>query len=99
MEILKKELKELERIYSRNKRDAYESYKNRNALANVGDIVTDGRQAILVDNVDLFISYGNVSIVYSGNCVTPKFVEYKRYTKGYATQEECFKILKRKGGE
>ena len=99
MEQLEKELAELERVYSRNKRELYESYKNRNALANIGDIVTDGRAPILVANVELFISCGKASIVYSGNCVTPKFIEYKRYKKGYATQDYGFKVLKRKGGE
>lgn len=88
-------LQRLNRIAERNTNEAYEAYKNRNALASIGDIVRDNRHPIIVENVELMIHGNNITICYSGNYVTKDFKPQKRYNKGYATQDSSFKILRR----
>lgn len=95
MEILNKKLAEIKRIEERDTAEAYEDYKNRNALASIGDIVRDNRIPIIVEKVDLMLYGNNVTIYYSGNIVTKDFKPQKRYKKGYASQGSDFKILRK----
>jgi hypothetical protein len=98
MDKLKKDLAEANRIYKKAEADAYSDYINRNALAKVGDVVTDGRGAIRIAAIQYDNTYNRniVAIVYYGYCVTKDKGEYRdkvNKSTGYAFQDKNFKIL------
>lgn len=100
MDKLKKDLEDANRNYKKAEADAYNDYINRNALAKVGDIVTDGRGIIRVSALQ-YNEYtkDKVMVVYYGNRVTKDKGKYRDVINkdtGYAFQEHNFKILRSK---
>jgi hypothetical protein len=101
MDKLKKDLEEANCKYKKAEADAYNDYINRNALAKVGDVVTDGRKPIRVAAIQYDRTYdnNNVTIIYYGNRVTKDKGEYRDVINketGYAFQDKNFKILRSK---
>lgn len=102
MKILEDTLARIEAEASKNRKEAYNQYIQRNAKAGVNDIVTDGRGVIRVTKVSLClgIARGMPTIEYTGVCIVKENGEYrdhKRGMTGYASQDKSFKVIVKKG--
>lgn len=97
---LKKDLEDANKNYENAKNKAYTEYVQRNALAKIGDIVTDGRGNIEVLNIHYNTYDKSVMIVYYGYQVTKDKEGYRpikrRDNTGYAYQDKRFKLICKK---
>ena len=97
MDTLKSELKEAKRIFERAKREAYWGYVKRNALAGIGDVVSDGRGPVLVDDIGYgFILNGVPHITYSGKLLQLDLTPRTDCRTSSAVQGMGFEILRKR---
>lgn len=97
MDKLKKDLGNAYKQYEDAKEKAYADYIERNALAKIGDIVSDERTPIKVTKI--YYNSSSEKIVYYGACVTKDKNGYRckvNGSMGYAFQNKNFKLLCKK---
>lgn len=80
-----------------NKRVAlYKKYAAENAIAKIGDIVTDGKNILKVEIIRYSCSAD--SICYSGTLLKKDLSERKKHETFSVWERPTFKILKKAGG-
>lgn len=77
------------------KMNLYQEYANKNAIAKIGDIVTNGGSIIRVEKI--LYSLLSQNIYYSGLILKKDLKERKIHEIGSVSELSSFKILKKAG--